>query len=281
MLFAAGIFGSAFLWIAIALRSIDAGTIAFGRVGLGAVALSLVPAARRTIARVDWLRMTAAALCGMAAPALLFSLAEERIPSALAGMLISAIPIVTAALTAAITRSWPTTRRLLGLAIGFAGILLLTAPNLTGSEAEGVGVLMVLAAVLAYAIATMLYAPLQQTYGALPVTLWLLIVSMALLLPLGLLGLPDSAVEWFPVTALLILGVIGTGGAWAMWVGLIGRIGAVRSSIAGYIIPIVALVLGVLVLDEEIKSIQVVGVLVALAGGYLLSRGRAPDDSTS
>ncbi len=91
---AAAIFGSAFLWIALALRSIDPGTIAFGRVALGAGALSLVPAARSRIARIDWLRITVAAFFGMAAPALLFSLAEERITSALAGMLISGVPIM-------------------------------------------------------------------------------------------------------------------------------------------------------------------------------------------
>ena len=49
-----------------------------------------------------------------------------------------------------------------------------------------------------------------------------------------------------------------------------------RASIAGYMIPIVALVLGVLVLDEDIAAVQIVGVVVALAGGYILSKGREP-----
>ena len=74
--------------------------------------------------------------------------------------------------------------------------------------------------------------------------------------------------------SLLILGVVGTGAAWAMWVGLIGRVGAVRAAIVGYVIPIVALVLGVIVLDEQIEAIQIAGVAVALSGGYLLSRGK-------
>ncbi len=59
-----------------------------------------------------------------------------------------------------------------------------------------------------------------------------------------------------------------------MWVGLVGRVGAVRAAIGGYIIPVVALVLGVIVLDEQIEPIQIVGVAVALSGGYLLSRGQ-------
>lgn len=276
LIVAAGIFGSAFLWIALALRSINPGTIAFGRAALGAAALAVLPSARCWVARVDWRRLVLAALFGMAAPVLLFALAEERIPSAVAGMLVSAIPIFTAALAAVVTRSWPTRQRLTGLLVGLVGIVLLTAPDLGGSGAEAVGVVMVLGAVLSYAVASTLYAPLQQTYGSLPVTMWLLVISTVMLSPLGLIGLPQSTFEWLPVVSLLILGVIGTGAAWAMWIGLIGRVGAVRAAIAGYIIPIVALVLGVIVLDEQIELIQIAGVAVALSGGYLLSRGQHP-----
>ena len=271
---ASGIFGSAFLWIALSLRSIDPGTIAFGRAALGAVALVSLSSARCSVARVDWPRLALAALFGMAAPVLLFALAEERIPSALAGMLVSGVPIFTAAVAAFVTRSVPTRQRFVGLVIGLVGIVLLAGPDLTGSGAEAVGVAMVVGAVLSYAVAATLYAPLQQTYGSLPTTMWLLVLSAAMLSPLGLLGLTKSSFEWLPLVSLLILGVVGTGAAWAVWVGLIGRVGAVRAAIAGYIIPIVALVLGVLVLDEQIEAIQVAGVAVALSGGYLLSRGR-------
>ncbi len=276
LIVAAGIFGSAFLWIALALRSIDPGTIAFGRAALGAGALAMLPSARCAVARVDWPRLVLASLFGMAAPVLLFALAEQRIPSALAGMLVSAIPVFTAALAAALTRSRPTRKRLIGLLVGFVGIVLLTAPELGGSGAEAIGVAMVLGAVFSYAVASTLYAPLQQTYGSLRVTMWLLVLSTVMLSPLGLLGFPKSSFEWLPVLSLLILGVAGTGVAWAMWVGLIGRVGAVRAAIAGYIIPIVALVLGVIVLDEQIQIVQIAGVAVALSGGYLLSRGQQP-----
>ena len=104
--------------------------------------------------------------------------------------------------------------------------------------------------------------------------MWLLIVSTVMLSPLGIIGLTQSSAESLPLASLLILGVIGSGAAWAMWVGLIGRVGAVRAATAGYIIPIIALVLGVVALDEHIEPIQIAGVLVALAGGYLLSRGK-------
>ena len=273
MALSAAVFGSAFLWIALALRSISPGTVAAGRVALGAAALALVPAARCVIRRADWLRLVVASLVGMTAPALLFSLAEERIPSALAGMLISAIPIATALVAAVETRTWPARPRALGLTIGLGGIILLAAPNLNARGDEAVGVLMVLGAVLAYAVASTLYAPLQQTYGSLRVTMWVLVVSAVALLPVGALGVPGSSLKPLSATALIVLGVVGTGGVWALFVGLVGRVGAVRASIVGYLIPVVALVLGLILLDEKIEVIQVVGVVVALAGGYQVSRG--------
>ena len=76
------------------------------------------------------------------------------------------------------------------------------------------------------------------------------------------------------IVALLILGAVGTGLVWALYLGLIGRVGAVRASIAGYLIPVVALLLGVIVLDERVHVAQAAGVFVALGGGYILSKGR-------
>ncbi len=272
LLGSAAVFGSAFLWIAIALESIMPGMLAFGRVALGATALALVPAARCTIARADRPRLLVASAFGIAGPVFLFALAEQRIPSALAGMLVSAIPIFTAVVAAVETKAWPSRERATGLTIGLVGIVLLAAPNLGGSRGDVIGLVMVLAAVLAYSIATTLYAPLQQTYGALRVTMWLLIVSTILLLPLGAVGLPGSSWTWRSVGALLVLGILGTGIVWALFVGLVGRVGAVRASVAGYLIPIFALVLGVGFLDERVEPLQIVGVAVALVGGYLVSR---------
>jgi drug/metabolite transporter (DMT)-like permease len=188
-------------------------------------------------------------------------------------MLVTAIPIFTAVIAATVTRTWPRSKRLLGLAIGLLGIVLLTAPDLSALGGEAIGVVMVLAGVLSYALASTLYAPLQQTYGALPVTLWLLVVSSVVLLPLGLVELPASSAELVPLVSLVILGVVGTGMVWALFVAVIGKVGAVRASIVGYFIPIFALLLGVFALGEHVEAIQIAGVLVALLGGYLISRG--------
>jgi drug/metabolite transporter (DMT)-like permease len=272
------IFGSSFLFITIALRSYTAGAVAFFKTALGAGALALVPAARCRIRREDWGRLVTAALLGMAVPTILFAIAQERVSSALAGMLVSSIPILTAAVAAVETRALPKRLRLLGLVIGFIGVTLLGVPNLTGAGTEAVGVVLIFGAVLAHSIAMTVYAPLQLTYGSLRVSLWLMVVAAVMLLPFGIAGLPGSTVELGPSASLLLLGVVGTGLVWMILLGVIGRVGAVRASVAGYFIPVIALVMGVVFLDESVEVIQVIGVGIALAGGYLLSRGEQAVD---
>jgi drug/metabolite transporter (DMT)-like permease len=266
------VWGASFLFIAVGLRSLEPGVIASARVMLGAGALALFPKARRTIAAQDRGRVIAIGLASQAAPALLFALAEERIESALAGMLVSATPILTALLVSALTRKLPGRPQLLGLSIGFAGVVALTLPGFTGISGSGLGIIFVLMAISGYAFANVLYPPLQQTYGALPVIMWALVAASIILLPIGILGLPDSSFEWGPVVAVFTLGVLGTGIARAMHMTLIGRVGPSRGAIAGYSIPVIALLLGVVFLDEHVKLIQLLGVGLALAGSYLVSR---------
>lgn len=266
------IFGSAFLWISISLRSLAPGMIAFVRVVLGAGAIALFRSSRLMPARADWPRIIAAGIVGQAMPALLFSMAEERISSSLTGMLVSGIPIFTAVLAAFLTRRWPSKVRVAGLVIGFAGIAMLSAPALGESSAEALGVGMVITATIGYAIASNIYAPLQQRYGAGAVVLWTLCVASIVLFPFGFAAADDSTFEWLPVLAVVILGVIGTGFARALLIAAFGRLGTVRGSIISYLVPIVALGLGIIVLDETVEWIQVLGAGVAISGGYLISR---------
>lgn len=268
------IFGSSFLFVAVALRSFNPGTVAFGKAILGAGTLALFPAARCALRRSDWARLVLASLLGMALPGLLVAIAQERVPSALAGMLISAVPIFTAIVAAVETRTFPRNSRLVGLLVGFGGIVLLGVPNFSGTGTEALGVALILIGVLSYSVASTLYAPLQQTYGSMRVALWLTGAATVWLAPFGLLSIPSSTFELTSFLALLVVGVVGGGLVWALYLGLLGRVGAVRASIAGYFVPVVALVLGIVVLDERVEMIQIVGVAVALLGGYILSRGQ-------
>lgn len=271
-IFNALVFGSAFLWMALGLRSLTPGVIALGRVVLGAGALALFARARAPVDRSDWGRILFLGVVGQAMPAWLFAAAEERISSALTGMLVSGIPIATATIAAILLRRAPGFRQRIGLGIGFGGILLLSSPALDGATGSAHGIGFVLAAVVSYGLANNLLVPLQQRYGAMAVTLRTLLVASIALLPIGVSGLGRSSFEWIPVIAVVILGVVGTGIARATQLALAGRVGAARGSIVAYLVPIVALILGFLVLDERVEALQLVGVAVTICGAYLVSR---------
>lgn len=266
------IWGSAFLWIAIGVDALSPGLVAFGRVALGAAALAVFPRARRRIDRSDWWRIVVIAIVGNAGPALLFAIAETELDSAVAGMLTSATPLISLLIAAALLRSLPRPAQAIGISLGFVGIVLMTIPSLTGAEAAPLGVGLVLAAVLGYGLSGNLLVPLQQRYGGPAITLWALLVSSALLAPIGIATVDESRFELGPVLAVIFLGVVGTGVARSLAATLAGRAGAPRMSTTTYLVPVVAIVLGVVFRGETVAPIAIIGVIIVLAGAYTASR---------
>lgn len=267
------IWGSAFLWIALGVDNLSPGVVAFGRVALGALALLVFPSARRRIASEDWLRVAAVALVGNASPALLFAVAETELDSAVAGMITSGTPILSLLVASIFMRSLPPRTQAIGIGIGFTGIVLMTTPSLRGAEAAPLGVGLVLLATVGYGISGNLLVPLQQRYGGPAVTLWALAASSVLLAPFALFGLAESDFAAGSVIAVVILGVVGTGIARSLAATLAGRAGAARMSTTTYLIPVVAIILGVVVRNETVSPIAIVGVVVVLCGAIIASRG--------
>jgi drug/metabolite transporter (DMT)-like permease len=269
------IWGASFLLIAEALESLDPRVVAWTRLVLGAGVLVLFSRARRRIEPVDRPQILLVGIASAGLPAILFAVAEQSVSSAVAGMLVSATPIATVVVAVALTRVWPRGPQRWGLVIGFAGVVLMALPNLSGSAAAPMGIAMVLLAVFSYGLGNNMYPPLQQKYGAMAVMMWAQAAAAVLMTPLGLTGLSSSAWELLPVMAVVVLGVFGTGLARAMHVALVGRVGPSRGAVAGYTIPVIALALGVLVRNESVRPIQVVAVVIAVAGAWLVSRREA------
>lgn len=266
------VWGSAFLWIALGVDHLAPGVVAFGRVLLGAVALALFARARRRIDRSDWARIGAVAVLGNAGPALLFAMAETSLDSAVAGMVTAATPILSLIVAAMLLRSLPGRAQVVGIILGFIGIFMMTLPSLAGSEANPVGVGLVFMATVGYAISGNLLVPLQQRYGGPAVTMWALVVSSVVLLPFAAVSIDESEFAASAVIAVVILGVVGTGIVRAMAATLAGRVGAPRMSTTTYLIPIVAIVLGVVFRDEVVAPIAIGGVVVVLVGAYVATR---------
>jgi drug/metabolite transporter (DMT)-like permease len=266
------IWGSSFLFMEVGLRAFAPGVITAARIGLGTATLALFARSRAPIDRSDWGRVALLGTVWMAVPLSLFPIAQQWIDSSVAGMINGGVPIFAAAWAAYLLRRLPGWRQALGIGVGFVGIILVFLPELQTSADTTLGALLVLGAVFLYGLATNLAVPLQQKYGAAPVVLRAQLVAFVLVLPLGILGLPQSTWSWESALAMVPLGALGTGAAIVLMATLAGRVGATRASIAIYFLPIVAVLLGVLVLGETVAPIALLGVAFVLAGAWIASR---------
>lgn len=266
------IWGSSFLLIKIGLRAFHPGLITWGRVGLGALALAVLPAARRPIERQDWFRVFQLGVLWVAVPFTLFPLAQEHINSAVTGLLNGATPVFSGLIGALWFNRAPRGPQRWGIATGFIGIALISF----GSSAEGgtafVGVLMVLSATVCYGFATNMAGSLQQKYGSVPVMARMLVIGTILTAPFGIYGLSRSEFRLDSALALAVLGVMGGGVAFALMATLVGRVGGPRATFITYLIPVVSLVLGAVFLSETVAVVALVGVILILGGAVMASR---------
>ncbi len=272
LLGAAGIWGASFLFMAIGLDAFSPGIVTFLRIAFGAATVAVVPASRRRVDRADIRRIAVLGFTWMAFPLTLFPIAEQWIDSSMAGMLNSAMPLMTVLISWLFYSVSTGPRRLLGVGVGMVGILLIGVPESTGSGTDAVGVILVILAVSSYGVAVNIAGPLQHRYGALPVVSRALGFATVMSLPYALVGLPSSHFAWGPLIATFALGAGGTGIAFVMAATLTGRIGPVRTSVITYAMPAVSITLGVVFHNETVTWTALVGTAIVLVGAWLSSR---------
>ena len=267
------IWGSSFLFMAIGLEAFRPGLVTWLRILFGAAALLLVPGARSArIDRADRARLFLLSITWVAIPFTLFPLAQGSVNSAIAGMLNGAAPIFTAVVATILLRRPPGSRQLVGIPLGFLGVAAIAFSVASQGSSQVLGVILILIATICYGIAFNVATPLQQRYGSLPVMARILAIGAVLTAPLGVFSISGSHFAWPALFAVAAVGVLGTGLAFVLMGRLVGRVGPTRASIVGYLIPVVALLLGVLLRDDDVGPIAIAGVALVIVGAYLTSR---------
>jgi len=269
------IWGSSFFFIAIGLESFSPGVVTLARVGLGTAALAFVGRARLPIDRADRGRVVVLGLIWIGIPLTLFPIAQQWIDSSVTGMLNAAMPVSAAVWATVLLRRAPGRRQLVGIAIGFVGVIAVSVPELRDSSASALGAGLSLLAVAFYGLAANMAVPLQQRYGSLPVLLRAQLAALVFVTPIGLAQLGSSSWQWSSALAMVPLGVLGTGVAFVLMATLVGRVGAPRGAVAIYFVPIVAVVLGVAFLSERVEAIALAGAALVLVGSWVASRAEA------
>ena len=268
------IWGSSFFFIAEGLDAFQPALITPLRVLFGFLALVALPQSRKHIPRKDLPSIALLGVFWMVIPLSLFPFAEQHVSSSVTGMLNGATPLFVVTVTSLMHKSFPHRNQLLGLLVGFCGVLLIAIPTANNNSSSKFGVALIMCALCCYGIALNLAVPLQKKYGALPVIVRAQAVALILTAPFGIAAIPNSSFAWHSLFAMVGLGVGGTGIAYALATTLAGRVGSTRTSVTTYIIPVVALFLGAIVRDEIVAGLSLVGCGVALTGAFLTNRSR-------
>jgi drug/metabolite transporter (DMT)-like permease len=248
--------------------------VTFLRILIGFLTLAMFRNSWHPVAKADWGWIALLGVLWLAFPLSMFPFAEQRVSSALTGMLNGANPLFTAVVAALLARQAPSRGVVSGLAVGLTGAVMVALPTLNEGKSSMFGVLLILAALVSYGFALNLARPLQQKHGALPVILRAQAVALALTAPLGLKDVMGAEWSAGPALSILALGVLGTGIAYNLMAVAAGRFGATRASATTFLIPGVALALGVLVRGERVALVSIVGGAVCIAGAWLIHRAQ-------
>ncbi len=263
------IWGASFLFIAEGLEAVAPNGVTFARIAIGFLTLSLFPSARRPVARADWPGTAALGVLWLAFPLSMFPFAEQHVSSALTGMLNGATPLFVAAVASVLAHRLPERGIIAGLAVGFGGAVVMAIPALGGGN-SAFGVALIMAALISYGIALNIARPLQQRNGAVPVMWRALGVAVIITAPLGLRDVINGDWSIRPALAMLCLGAGGTAIANILTATAAGRLGATKASATAFLIPVVALVLGVVIRHERVTAISLVGAAICLFGAFII-----------
>jgi drug/metabolite transporter (DMT)-like permease len=277
------IWGSAFLWIKLADRGFSPVEVTLARLALGAAVLFAIVAARRDqmphTGRI-WAHIAVAALFANAVPYLLFAVAEQSVNSSTAGIINATTPLWTVVLALAVRQQQTVTSwQVAGLFVGFIGAVLIFTPWSTTAGLTSAGGLECLAASISYAVSYVYMDKFLARRGIGPVVLsacQLGAAAVMLAVALAVTGVRAPHVTAVSVAAIAVLGIVGTGFAYVLNYQIITSEGATIASTVTYLLPVVAVVLGVVVLSETITMSALVGIALVLAGIALTRRRAKP-----
>lgn len=278
---------SAFVVIRGVAPEVGGGALALGRLMVGVVALSiLVLVQRRWVwpTRSDWVRLVVYGVGWFGAYNVTLNLAEHTLDAGTTAMIVNIGPILIA-LGAGLFLGEGIPRWLgIGAGVAFLGVLLIgIGTSLTSSEdrpIDPVGVLWCLAAALTYAIGVLAQKPMAGRLPASQVTLIGAVIGMLACLPF--LGQLIDSLATAPTPAwvgILYLGVVPTALAFTTWGYALGRMPAGQLGVTTYIVPPLAITMGLIFFGEVPAPLAIVGGVICLTG-VALSRRKSPVRAT-
>lgn len=247
---------------------------------LAYVAVTAGAGDRLPTARADVLAVLAGGAFLVAGNGLLF-VGQRTVPSGIAAILQGLVPIVTTLWALVLLDQRVTPAGWLGIALGFVGVALIVRPDPSNLLASGlVGKFLILGQVVLVALGGVLVDRAGPTIPRAALTGWSMAVGGGLL-HVGSLALGETLAQVTPtptaIGAVLYLGVFSTALAFVVYFTILQRYGALETSLVAYLVPVVATIAGVVLLDERITLATIGGFAVVFIGFGLLKRRQLAD----
>jgi drug/metabolite transporter (DMT)-like permease len=272
--------GSSFYWIKIALVELGPFVLVAQRLFFSTLALGILTFVRKSKlpeGRDKWRALTLLGFTNVAIPFVLTSWGELHVDSAVASILLSTVPLMTMLIAFFYLREDRLTpRKGIGLLVGFAGVVLLILRDVrVNGESSILGIGAFLGAAAFYATSG-IYAK-RNTKG-IPLEFLALVpnavadVALWAVIPFveSPIQLPQSGEVW---TAIIWLGLLGSGVAYLLYFYLLHAIGPTRTSMVTYTFPIVGIALGVIFLQEKMDGALVLGAILVVGSVLIVNRG--------
>lgn len=271
--------GSSYLFIKLAVDDFGTFTLVALRLTVGAVLLwTVIRIAKQPLPRERRIygHLLVMAIINITIPFLLITWAEQSVESSLAAILTSPVPLFAIVMSALFLHDEPLRLNgLVGLIVGFIGVVIITSRGLTGAGSSVAGELALLGATISYAagavyarrnvrgLPAMIPAVFQVSFAA------VITGAVALVAEHPWTATPDSQA----IFAILWLGILGSGFAYLFVFRLFAHWGATRTTLVAYLIPVVGIALGYLVLAEPLDGRIIIGTALVIAGiGLVNSR---------
>lgn len=273
------VWGGSFFFNAVLVRELGPITIAFGRTTLAAITLFIIMRIRRiaipTAAKL-WGQLAMMGLINNLLPFSLIAWGQRSVDSGLASILNATMPLWSVLLAHVLTSDEKlTSNKLLGVLLGLAGVVVLIGPEVLGGiGAQALGQMAVVGAAMCYAVAAIFGRRFRGMPSLIP-AFGMLACTAVMSLPLALFVEQAAAVRPQAHTWLALLGlaIVSTAFAYILYFQLLAEAGATNASLVTLLIPLSALMLGIVFLDEQVSSSLLLG-MGLIIGGLVAVDGR-------
>ena len=273
------LWGIPYLLMAVAVEEIPPSAIVAGRTLIGAAILIPVALYRKTFkgAVLGFKFVAFYALLEMIGPWILISTAQKKIDSGLAGLLISTVTIFAEIITS--LRGDHTVwqfKRMFGIVVGFIGLIAVVGIESFSGNSHPASIAMMILAAMGYSYAIIMVTTNLPLVDGIAINGLAMAITSIFWAPLAIAQWP-SQVTLKPALSLIALGVLCTALAFLLFFKLLVEIGPARGSLVTYLNTSVAVVLGVIVLNEPITIGLIIGLPLVLVGSYLASKKSESD----